>query len=126
MRAKPTASLLILMLCAGCSNPKKTWLTEETKALNEMADSMSKVTDPASYESVKPRLKELNDERRARKEKAMGKMNQTEKDAWWAEQKSLPEYPKYQEATARYLKERDRLTDIPDVGTRFATDMIAP
>lgn len=127
MGAKPTAFLVLLMiLSAGCSDPKQSWIRDETQGLNEMADVMSKITDVASYEAAKPKLRSLYDAQRARREKVIDKMNQTEKEAWWEEQKSTPDYPKHQEAANRYLQERNRVMGIPDVGMRLGTEMILP
>jgi len=130
MSAKPTMFLVTLMLlCAGCSDPKKSWIREETQGLNEMTDVMSKITDVASYEAGKPKLKELYEAQRARREKLekeLDKMNQTEKEAFRAELKSTAEYPKLQEAENRYKQERQRLMLMPDVGKRLATEIILP
>jgi hypothetical protein len=63
MLSRPTfviAIAFLLCLCVGCSKSsesRKDLIREETKRYNQMADIMSTITDRASFEAAKSKLK---------------------------------------------------------------------
>jgi hypothetical protein len=156
MTAKSTiivASSILFCVCAGCGDARKSsiheearekahevaheeaqnlgvanenWIREVTKGLNEMADLLSTITDVASYEAAKPKLKVLYDAQRERNKNVIWIMTWGQRKAWWDKMKSSPDYPKHQEAAKRYLHERNKLSHNHEVYDRLANELILP
>ena len=109
--------------CAGCTDAKTSWLRDQTKSFNDMADAMATISDVPSYEAAKPKLKRLIDADGERRKKFLARLSAEERKTWREDLKASPEIGKYDEALKRYLKERDHLADIPDVRKRLADEL---
>jgi hypothetical protein len=119
-------AITAMLLGAGCSDTRKRWLREETAGLNELADTMDSVNDPASYEQAKPKLKSLGDARRRGRERLFGGVPAARRKEVWEGMKASPDYPKYEEAARRFALERSRLAKLRGVASLLEGELNFP
>lgn len=117
---------ILLISCVGCGDANSSWICDETKGLNQMADLMAKITDISSYEATKPSLKSLYEAQKKRREQLFSNPSAEKRRKLWEAMQARPDYPKYEEAAKRYQEQRDRLSRLPDVWLRFGRELILP
>jgi hypothetical protein len=105
-------------------------MREQTKIYNEMADIMSTITDRASYETAKSKLKPhyvARFERQKKLREQEDKMSPAEKERAAKEEEELkadPEYEESKQARHRYAAEFVRITSIPEIKDLYMREMV--
>ncbi len=105
------ASFLVVFAVTGCGkkSPGRKMadhMEKSTKNLNDMCDIMAKITDAASFETQKPRLKKCLDQERAEWKKIADE-NPSGKTPDITE--SDPEYKRLKEAQEAHMQAHERL-----------------
>jgi len=125
MLARPVLVIAIALLMSGCggsSKSRKDQMREETKRYNQMADIMSTITDRASLQAAKSKLKPLfvaRFERQRKLREQEKQMSPAEKEKAAKEEEDLkadPDYEKSKEAVKRYAGEYVRISSTPGLG----------
>ena len=133
MIARQAAVIAIAFLMCGCvggSKSRKAQMVQQTKNFNEMADIMSTITDRASYEAAKSKLKPYYVARFERQEKLREeeeRMSTAEKERVAKELEELkadPEYEKSCQAIKRNAHELTRIMTTPEIGDLYMREIV--
>ena len=127
------AVCVTFMLCAfaGCSQSVKSLARERIKKMNEATDVMKTITDRASFEVAKPKLKRYYAWRQESMKKGREqdeRMAAAEKEKVEKEREELKKDPEFSklsaEAVQRHAAEFARILSMPEIGEQYMKEVV--
>lgn len=131
IRVLTVFAIIILCACAGCSQSVKSLARERIKKMNEATDLMKTITDRASYEAAKPKLKRYYAWRQESMKKGREqeeRMSAAEKEKLEKEREELKKDPEFSKLSAdavqRHAAEFARILSMPEIGEQYMKEVV--